>query len=741
MNPTRFGRYFFRSSVAAGLGVLLALSSLEAQRRAEPADTVVETTEVLAVEIPVQVLQDGQPVAGLTRDDFQLVDQRKKQDLLDFEVVDLRLDETNRFWNESDTKSIPLAARRHFLLLFDLSFSDPTAILRARDGAKKLILESLHPADMAGVVTFSESRGVNLVLNFTSDRRQMMKAIDELGLVDPLDQPNADPLKVGIGDIADRLENLADSQTTAGPGPGSELLTERLEAQLQNLQDASRMAAVSVREQKQSQIQTYMNAMSTIGQMLRQAKGNTQVVLLSEGFDSTVLMGNSVEDQARMQQIAEAAESGRYWEVDSNERFGSTAALFGLTQTIEEFRRSGAVIQAVDIGGLRATDLSGSAVRESGVKQDGLFVLANDTGGELFRNYNDFGTAMGEMLQRSSVTYLLTYQPKDLIADGGYRNIEIKLKGKRKGVRVVHRPGYYAPVPYTAADPTEKRMRTASMLFQTTSGGSFDLDALVVPTEQSDGRVLTAVVLDIEGAGLLAGTQGRMLPLEVYGYAFREDGTVADFFAQAMGLDLEEARLTLIDRGVRFWGDLALDPGRYRLRTLVRNSSTGRSSVQTLTVDVPDLLEGEPFLSEPLVREPEDLWLDARQQSRTARAHPFPYTSGPGVPATKPRLRSDREVEVVLKAVGVALEGLEVRAWASESDAAPTDLQGFRAGDVIEASLKQARGAAPGGTASLLVTIPPKTLESTDRRLVIAIEDRQGRVLHSSIEIDVEDIG
>ncbi|MEM9406306.1 MAG: VWA domain-containing protein, partial [Acidobacteriota bacterium] len=434
MTSTRFGPRFFRPSLAMGLGLLLGLSAAEGQRRRTATDTVVETTDVLAVEIPVQVLQDGKPVTGLTRDDFQLVDERKKQDLLDFEVIDLRLDRSDRFWDETDTESIPLAGRRHFMLLFDLSFSDPTAIVRARDGAKKLILESLHPADMAGVVTFSESRGVNLVLNFTSDRRQMMQAIDELGLVDPIDRPNTDPLRVSIGDLTTQIENLGANQQ-AGPGVTGDLRAELLESQLQTLQDSRRMAAVSVREQKQSQIQTYMNIMSSVGQMLRQVKGSTHVVLLSEGFDSTVLLGNSIEDQARIQQIAQAAEGGRYWEIDSNERYGSTAALFGLTQVIEEFRRSGAAIQAVDIGGLRATDIDGSAIREAGVKQDGLFVLANDTGGELFRNYNDFGQAMGEMLERSSVTYLLTYQPKDLIADGRYRNVEIKLKSKRKGVR------------------------------------------------------------------------------------------------------------------------------------------------------------------------------------------------------------------------------------------------------------------------------------------------------------------
>ena len=270
---------------------LLIPPAADGQRRRVADETVTESTEVLAVEVPVQVLRDGEPVRGLTEADFEVVEGRKKQPLIGFDVVDLSTVDGGRFWGDGDTKSIPLAARRHFLLLFDLSFSDPTAIVRARQGAKDLVLQSLHPADMAGVVTFSQSRGVQLILNFTSDRRQMLEAIDGLGVSDPLDVPNTDPLRMTIDTLVSRLDQLGDTGTggadrLAGGAFGQD---DRLQAQLAALQDTQRMAAVSVREQKQSQIQGYMDAMSQVGQMLRQAKGTKHVVLLSEGFDSTVL--------------------------------------------------------------------------------------------------------------------------------------------------------------------------------------------------------------------------------------------------------------------------------------------------------------------------------------------------------------------------------------------------------------------------------------------------------------------
>ncbi|HEX6863405.1 MAG TPA: hypothetical protein VF414_11345, partial [Thermoanaerobaculia bacterium] len=73
-----------------------------------------ESTDVVAVEVPVQVVRDGEPVRGLTAADFEVYDGRKKQELTGFEVLDLYAPA-----RPSATQAVG-AARRHFLLLFDL---------------------------------------------------------------------------------------------------------------------------------------------------------------------------------------------------------------------------------------------------------------------------------------------------------------------------------------------------------------------------------------------------------------------------------------------------------------------------------------------------------------------------------------------------------------------------------------------------------------------------------------------
>src|SRR2546423_2305426 len=109
---------------AAGLALAAPIAPVTAQ-------TFSGSTEAVEVEVPVQVVRDGQPVRGLTQADFELYDGRKKQAVTGFDVVDLGVPGAPR------QVSSP-AARRHFLMLFDLAFSDLKGIVKARAAASTM---------------------------------------------------------------------------------------------------------------------------------------------------------------------------------------------------------------------------------------------------------------------------------------------------------------------------------------------------------------------------------------------------------------------------------------------------------------------------------------------------------------------------------------------------------------------------------------------------------------------------
>src|SRR5436305_12127839 len=113
---------------AAGLALAMLMGVAPAA-----AQTFSGSTEVVEVEVPVQVVRDGQPVRGLTAADFELYEGRRKLPVTGFHVVDLAA--------PAGRGALPLAGRRQFLLLFDLAFSAPKAVAAAREAARGLVLK------------------------------------------------------------------------------------------------------------------------------------------------------------------------------------------------------------------------------------------------------------------------------------------------------------------------------------------------------------------------------------------------------------------------------------------------------------------------------------------------------------------------------------------------------------------------------------------------------------------------
>ena len=554
-------------SAALPLLLLLLATPVPAQ------ETFEEATDVLVVEIPVQVTRDGAPVRGLTAEDFEVKDGRKRRPIIGFDVIDVSAESGDA----TRLADIPVSGRRHFLLLFDIALSRPYSIVRARQAATELVETSLHPSDRVAVGLYSGG-DARLVLGFTSDREQIRLAIQTLGLPQLVDRA-PDPLGIVLAQAPLPLGETGAS--VGGEGvrlgrdvePGTEIQTI-LESVANEVYTARASATV----------QYLARAMSELAALIGAIQGNKHVVFLSEGFDSRIAFGagaGSSSGRQVQQQAAESAMAGRYWEVDSNARFGSTHSLNSLELMAEQFVRAGATIQAVDIAGIVSpNDL---VVRRPA--DDGLFMMADRTGGEHYRNFNDLGDAMGRMLAQTSVTYLLAIQPEALELDGRYRRLKVNLKRKLKGARLKHRPGYFAPRPYSQQSATERRLRAADLVLGKREGGSIRAAVETEVTQVAGNRRPVAVTVRIEPASVAPLARSGKLPLEVYAYALDSKEVVHDFFTAMLRLDLSGEGAA--DDDLRVWGQLVLPPGEYSLRTLIRNADTGDTGMRTTPLSVP----------------------------------------------------------------------------------------------------------------------------------------------------------
>ncbi|MFP3939849.1 MAG: VWA domain-containing protein [Thermoanaerobaculia bacterium] len=699
------------------VALLMATAPADAQKRnPRNSDQFDETLDVVTIEVPVQVIQDGDPVRGLTAGDFRLFDGRKEQEITGFDVVDLREPGKEA---PRRLEQVPISARRHFLLLFDLSFSDPSVIARARHAALDLVEEEFHPSDVVAVATYTHNHGPQLALGFTSDRRQIRLAVETLGLPQLFEQAN-DPLALILGD-----------PDLAGPddGVGVEGETGVADAEAEFLAQARDYAIGFNRQRRgeaQGQVLALTTAMEDLAKVMRDVTGRKYVVYLSEGFDSDVILGT--DDAERSREMAAAVANNESWRVDSEERYGSTGTLTAVNSMLEEFRRADCTIQAVDVGGLRAGD--DARARAGG--QDSLFMMADQTGGELYRNFNDLGGAMGEMLERTSVTYVLAFQPEDLESDGDYHRLRIEVDGTSRGTRVLHRPGYYAPRPFADRSPLEKRLEAAEKILSGREAGPLSIAAVAAPFRAEAGQAYVPVLIEIDGPGLLAGLDGDTAALEVYAYAIAEDGTVQDFLSQNMGLEVAKVRPALEASGLKFFGDLDLPSGEYLLRVLVRDSASGRSSTRVVPLTVPEFGSGAPTLAMPLFPEEPGKWLTVQEaagaEARTDRPYPFILEGNAYMPAARPVVAAGGSAEFVLLGYNLGDGSVPLETRFTTLDGEPVE-------GLAVSFVGRERGASPGAT-HLRLKLEAGDAPAGEYRLVAGI---QGEAATASIPVVVQD--
>jgi VWFA-related protein len=626
------------------LGAALIAGNLAAQ-------TFVESTQVVVVEVPVQVVRDGEPVRGLTAADFELYDGRKKVDFTGFEVVDL----AEAGAGAVSRGDLPVSARRHFLVLFDMRFSDPKSILQARKAAQEMV-DALHPTDLVGVGTYSGLKGPQLVLGFTPDRRQIAAALDTLGAPELLDRRPPDPLRLALVENTGGYVSLGSTEPRQGEGRQAEEAVGR-----DVLQVISRLAEEARTVELSSAVRDLSRSMVDFARIMGGIQGRKYVVWMSEGFDPGLLQGGRAANEVEETGIQTALDPS------TDRTYGDTESLNAVERMMEELRRADCAVQAVDIAGLRGQgDLGG----RKAAGQEVLLNLARGTGGELYEKTNDLGGAMQQMLRRTGVTYVLSFQPEEVGKPESFHRLRVEVKNQPRGTRVVHRPGWYAPKPYAARSPLEKVMSAASQLMGGEEGGPIQVTLLAAPFRAEGGRAYVPVLLEVDGPSLLAGSDSGVIPAELYVYALdslERGGAVHGYVAQTVGLDVGKVGAALKQSGLKFFGHLDLLPGDYRLRVLVRNGATGAATLRTVPLTVPSFTEAGPVLLPPFFPEPAGKWLLVREAPRgpePAREVPYPFMQGeePYVPASRPVLVPGKEAKVSLVVYNLGAGDVRVRA-------------------------------------------------------------------------------
>ncbi len=504
-------------------------------------------TNLVLVNVVVRN-KHGNLVRGMTKDDFQLLEDGKPQTIADFgfEDVDaIALSEQNGPTVSGVAGAPPppppdpqtpeeMKNRRIIILFFDFTAMDPEQIDRSVTAAKRFVEKQMTPADLVAVVSLSSS--LRLDLDLTANRERIQKMLDSY--------TSGQGQGFDAGDTGS-AEGAAET--------GGSFTPDDTDYNVFNT-DRKLMALESL--------------MQTLGG-IQQKKS---IVYFSNGISRS-----GIENQAALRSATAVAAKTNcsIYPVDIR----GLAAL-----------PPGGEAQSASLHGVSAYNGQASInqFESNASSQETLSTLAADTGGKAFLDSNDFGLVFQRVQKDTSAYYVLGFYSTNRAQDGKYRRLTVRIK--RPDVKLEFRQGYYAPRDFLhfQKEDREKQMtdELASDLPETDvavyiGAAYFRLD---------DSRYFIPVSLVIPGSQIpfTKDREKDKASVDVIGVVRDSSGVPFGSVRDTVKLSLDASQ-QVRRKNVQYNTGFILPHGKYHMKFVVCENQSGRLGSFETDLNVPDL--------------------------------------------------------------------------------------------------------------------------------------------------------
>jgi hypothetical protein len=261
--------------------------------------------------------------------------------------------------------------------------------------------------------------------------------------------------------------------------------------------------------------------------------------------------------------------------------------------------------------------LSRSNIGEVAAAQDGLNVLAADTGGRAFFNSGALTKAVQEALRETSNYYLLAWRPAaEEQRNANFKRLEVSVAGRPELTVRLPRGFMMTPVasstkgadvgatsdtnqPAPPVKGVERSLVEALSAPSARMGLPTKLDVSFIDVPNS-GPVLTAsTLMSTEVLGY--GADGKQAAaIDLAGVVLNDQGKQAGSFKTRVNVKpLQNASAT--NAGVIYTHKLPMKPGIYQVRVAARDEKSGRVGSDAKWVEIPDLTGKRLTLSSLLI--------------------------------------------------------------------------------------------------------------------------------------------
>src|SRR6202034_3255627 len=385
--------------------VIIALLTLSAAgQQTQP--TFSANSNLVIVDVVVRD-KSGRPIEGLKPTDFAVLEDGKPQKIAVFEFQKLSNEpEPPAKLALADQLKLPEAPKTAItaekpgqvqyhdkrLMVFYLDFSSMglSEQLRAQEAALDYAAKHITKDDLVAILLYTSQ--VQVLTDFTADRDVINSILKALP----------------IGEMSE-MAGLADTDDTNGEDTGAAFVADETEFNIFNT------------DQK-------LAAIEQAAKMLASFPEKKALVYFSAGVNKT-----GVDNQAQLEASINAA-------VKSNLAIYPVDAR-GLMADPPGGGASKAASRGAGIFNGSVYNSQRASINDS---QETLFTLAEETGGKAFLDSNDIEAGITQAQEGMSSYYLLGYYSSNSAKDGKYRRITVKMNSKFAGMKLEHRPGYYA---------------------------------------------------------------------------------------------------------------------------------------------------------------------------------------------------------------------------------------------------------------------------------------------------------
>lgn len=553
-------------------------------------DTIKISTNLIQLDVTVTD-NDGNTITDLKPEDFEVFENGKKQDISYFSFVSIAPQKpVETVKQPKETKgqvNIPIPpvklkqeqVRRTYALVVDdlgLSFE---SIYWVQQSLKKFINEQMQEGDLVAIIRTGS--GVGAMQSFTSDKRQLLAAIDKLRW-----NPQ------GRGGIS-------------AFSPIGTTLKEDLAGMVSSGGQVSSPQGIEQDKEFERQIEEFRNENFSVGTLgalnyvirgMRELPGRKAIMLFSEGF---VLTSKNMPNQV----------------------------LDGMRVLADMANRASVVIYTLDPRGLQVPGMAnandvqrevipddfdpanyedGRTQRETDFRdsQQSLRYLAYETGGFPFLNQNNLNKGMREAIADQSSYYLLGYQPDSETFDpkkNKYNKIEIKLK--RPGLKVRYRSGFFGitdeKLRNVAQNPTQKILSALISPFNS-NGINLSLYPIYGNDAQTGDFIRALVYIDAKDLKFTEIADGkRKASFDLIAMTFGDNGIPVDKLSKNYTVEISErVYQNILKKG--FVYDLSVPikkAGAYQFRIALRDTNGDTVGSASQFIEIPNLKKRKLALS------------------------------------------------------------------------------------------------------------------------------------------------